>query len=142
MSDTIITYNHTTQSNVYDNVFVLRLDQLDNDSNEPDMVVYIFYDAVEELFYVFGSRKSFSKYPGTDFEKFFYYIKDMYNFLDVLMDLKHCKCNSYFYKMDGLPENCTYDRLHKKSKDFYEIGGYDNVKVTNKIFKKYLSMIL
>lgn len=136
-------YDYPTQTTYYNNLFVIKFVQYeDNTCKVIDMTVFIVYDQSDRLFYVYGSRKC-DKYPRYEnFVKSFRYINDMWNFLNIIMDIEQLRIYTYVYKLDGISEYADYDEFVSATHSTDPISGYCEEEFSIRRFKTYLSTIM
>ena len=137
--------SYYTNTTYYDSTMVVELRQLENlDENcvVEDMRVFLLYDEDNDLFYIYGSRKS-ANHPGlVDFVKTFDSVSHAYDFLNIIMGFDiGLLVNTSVYFMDGLTNYSEFDDFSKIASRKNEISGYDRQKMTRKKFKKYMSVI-
>lgn len=138
-------YDNPTNVKYYDPVMVVEICQIESRSpSKPiveDMRVFLTYDEEDELIYVYGSRKSKTD-NYVDFVKTFNSEKHAYDFLNVMMGFDGgYRCNTTVHYMSNLTDYSMFDDFAQNVCKNSEISGYDNVKMTKKQFRKYMSVI-
>ena len=142
-----MTYYCDTPTNVkyYDPVMVVEICQIE--SRKPgkpiveDMRVFLVHDAEDDLICVYGSRKSEND-NYVDFMKTFDSESHAYDFLNVMMGFDGgYRCNTSVHYMSNLTDYSMFDDFVQNVCKKSEISGYDNVKMSKKRFRKYMSVI-
>ena len=138
-------YDNPTNVKYYDPVMVVEICQIESRSpSKPiveDMRVFLTYDEEDELIYVYGSRKSKTD-NYVDFVKTFNSEKHAYDFLNVMLGFDGgYRCNTTVHYMSNLTDYSMFDDFAQNVCKNSEISGYDNVKMTKKQFRKYMSVI-
>jgi|LauGreDrversion4_2_1035121.scaffolds.fasta_scaffold62086_4 hypothetical protein len=133
-------YDEPTNTTYYDPMMVINITEYDR-NNVQDMDVFILFDADDDLFYIYGSRKG-SKY--VKYTKSFDNFDSLYNFISLSMalDEKHKISISVNY-IDGLTNYDEYNEISQKITRRNEIVAYDEiVGFRKKDFRQYLDAFL
>ena len=133
-------YDKPTNTTYYDPMMVINITEYDRNNNQ-DMDIIILFDADENLFYVYGSRKG-SKY--VKYTKTFDTVDSLYTFINLSMalDEKHKISISVNY-LEDLTNYDEYDEINEKITRHNEIVAYDNInKFCKKDFNKYVDAFL
>lgn len=133
-------YDNPINTTYYDPMMVINITEYDRNNNQ-DMDIIILFDADENLFYVYGSRKS-SKY--VKYTKTFDTVDNLYTFINLSMalDEKHKISISVNY-LEDLTNYDEYDEINEKITRHNEIVAYDNItKFCKKDFNKYVDAFL
>jgi len=134
-------YDEETETNYYENTIVVEFRQLEKGTRKVDMRVFMLYDSDEGLIYLYGSRKSteFSNYPT--FVKTFNGEKQLYNFLDIIMDFSRHRIDTAVHQIDYLTDVSDFDDIVRSVNRRTELSGFDSVKMTKKECKKYINVV-
>lgn len=126
----------------YEHFFMLKIEEINTD-NEIDTTCFIVYDHDDKLFYLYGSRKNSEFKKHCIYQKSFYYLKDLYTFLKVVMNLDEHNTNVIVYEVPYATSEANYDTFIEACKWKYEITGYDNLDISKyNMFSKFISTLL
>lgn len=122
---------------------VLKYQENDVLTNEPDTTVYILYDKKEHNYVVRGRRRWTPKFQSCTYS---FVSEDVYDLADFLQYIisKENKVTEVLFNYDNLPldsKDITFEFLKQHDHDDYEISGYNNVKLTTKNLVKNLKML-
>jgi hypothetical protein len=133
-------YDEPTTTTYYDPMMVMNITEYDR-NNDQDMDVFILFDADDNLFYVYGSRKG-SKY--VKYTRTFDTVDNLYNFISLSMALseKHQISVSVNY-LENLTNYDEYNEIKEKITRRNEIVAYDEiVGFSKKDFRQYVDAFL
>jgi hypothetical protein len=122
---------------------VLKLEEIERETNELDTTIYIFYDKKTHYFYVRGQRRWSPKHQSCTYSFQCEFAQDLVEFLDYII----CKKNTVteiLYNYDNLPgesNDVTFEFLHDYDHVDYEISGYNNVKFSKKKLSNTLRIL-
>jgi hypothetical protein len=122
---------------------VLKLEEVERETNQLDTTIYIFYDKKTHHFYVRGQRRWTPKHESCIYSFQCEFAQDLVEFLDYII----CKRNTVtevLYNYDNLPSesnDVTFEFLHDYDHSDYEISGYNNVKLSKKRLVNTLRML-
>lgn len=126
-------------SNPPTDCLVLRIDEIDPPSLEPDTTLYVLYDANYETFVIRGKRsgewQTHSFYCDT--------LRGMADFISTVM-CKHNLWSYTLYNFDNLlldSDDITYGSLEELSTKDRELTGYDLQDYNRKELKKMLRIL-
>jgi hypothetical protein len=135
-------YDDYTDIIHYEHFFMLKIEEIDT-HNEIDTTCFIVYDHDDEMFYLYGSRKNSEFAKHCIYQKSFYYLKDLYNFLKVVMNLDKHNTNVIVYEVPYATSEADYDTFMKACNGRHEITGYDNLDISKyNMFSKFISTLL
>lgn len=134
-------YDEETDTSYYENTIVVEFKQLEKDTRNVDMRIFMLYDAEEDLVYLYGSRKSndFPNYPT--FVKIFSDRNVLYDFLDIMMDFSRHQIDTAVHQIDYLTDSSDFDDIARSVNSRTELSGFDNVKITKKTYRQYINVI-
>jgi hypothetical protein len=133
-------YDELTATTYYDPMMVMNITEYDR-NNDEDMDVFILFDADDNLFYVYGSRKG-SKY--VKYTRKFDTVDNLYIFISLSMALseKHQISVSVNY-LEDLTNYDEYNEIKEKITRRNEIVAYDEiVGFSKKDFRQYVDAFL
>ncbi len=135
-------YDDYTGITHYENFYMLRIDELET-KTDVDTKCFIIYDNDEDLFYLYGSRKN-TTYPNhCVYNKCFSSMRDLHNFLKIVMNLEERDVNTYLYYIPYATSVYDFDNYKNLCIPKNEITGYDSVKLNSwKEFSMYLSALM
>ena len=132
-------YDEPTATTYYDPMMVMNITEYDK-NNSQDMDVFILFDADDNLFYVYGSRKG-SKY--VKYTKTFDNFDQLYNFISLSMALDEHKISISINYLEGLTNYDEYNEISQKITRRNEIVAYDEiVGFRKKDLRQYLDAFL
>ena len=118
---------------------VLRIDEIDVDTNKSDITMYVLYDSNNETFVIRGKREN-------EWTTHSYYcddVKELSSFISTVI----CKQNfwSYtLYTMSNLSDNSdeiSFGTLDIKATKETEFCGYDKLAYSEKTLRKMLNIL-
>jgi hypothetical protein len=122
---------------------VLKLEEVERDTNKLDTTIYIFYDKKTHHFFVRGQRRWSPQHQSCTYSFQCEFAQDLVDFLQYII----CKNNNVteiLYNYDNLPleaNDVTFEFLHDYDNSDYEISGYNNVKFSRKHMTNTLRML-
>ena len=122
---------------------VLKMEEIDYNTQKVDTTVYIFYDANKMNYVVRGHRQSTRNFTKCVYSFVCEKAKDLADFLQYIMCSKNI-VNDVLYNYDNLPydsNDITYEFLNKYDHGDYEIAGYDNRTMNKKKLIRDLRML-
>ena len=115
---------------------VLKLEEVECDSNNIDTTIYIIHDTLTNHFVVRGKRRDIRGNESYSYSFNCYKQETLIEFLLYVICEKNT-VNETLYVFDNMPKHSdeiTYDFLQRHENTNYEIAGYDNQQVCrNKI---------
>ena len=126
----------------YDDQPVLYIEEkIDGIMFKTDMRVFIVFDRDENAFCLYGSRKCDKRCKYIKYMLKYSNISDLYNYLFVAMNIKFNNVNVTMFYLSELTSNDTFDDFEQKTSKLNELFGYDNIKLKNSIFNKYINVL-
>lgn len=126
----------------YDDQPVLYIEEkIDGNMFKTDMRVFIVFDRDENVFCLYGSRKCDKRDKYINYMLKYSNISDLYNYLFVAMNIKFNNVNVTMFYLSELTSNDTFDDFEQKTSKLNELFGYDNIKLKNSIFNKYINVL-
>ena len=122
---------------------VLKLEEVERETNKLDTTIYIFYDKQTHHFYVRGQRRWSPKHESCTYSFQCEFAQDLVVFLDYIICKKNT-VNEVLYNYDNLPSDSndvTFEFLHDYDHSDYELSGYNNVKLSKKRLANTLRML-
>ena len=122
---------------------VLKLEEVERDTDKLDTTIYIFYDKTTHHYYVRGQRRWTPQHQSCTYSFQCEFAKDLVEFLDYIICRKN-KVNEILYNYDNLPldsNDVTFEFLHDYDHSDYEISGYDHVKFSKKKLSNTLRIL-
>ena len=107
---------------------VLKIEELDADTNEPDTNIFILYDTEREQYIIRGRRRWTPKVTGCEYSFVCDAEEELVHFLQYVI-CKQNKINEILYNYDNLPPDSTditFEFLNDYEHSDYEISGYNN----------------
>jgi len=137
-------YDDFTGITHYENFFTIKIQELDPTlTGGIDTQCFIVYDSDEDMFYLYGSRKHVNDTNYCIYQKRFSYMKDLFSFLNVVMNLDFHKVNIIIYHIPYVTSDADFDTFAELCSFRNEISGYNNIYIRNrKMFLEYLSAII
>ena len=136
-------YDDFTGITHYENFFVLRIDEIeDKKTKKIDTTCFVVYDKDDDMFYVYGSRKSPEHPNHCIYQKSFKHFNDLYLFFMVTMDLTNHNVNTTIYHVPYATSEADFDTFKQICKRQNEITGYDNIKLKRTQMFKHLTAIV
>lgn len=128
---------------VVSDCLVLKFEEIEDDTNNIDTTIFIFYDTNQKHYVVRGKRRDTKKYQSCTYSFNCQYASGLVEFLQYII----CHSNSVnetLFNFDNLPMNSddiTYEYLYNYDHPKYELSGYNNAKILNKKLLKKLEML-
>jgi len=122
---------------------VLKLEEVERDTNKLDTTIYIFYDKKTHHFFVRGQRRWSPQHQSCTYSFQCEFAQDLVDFLQYII-CKNNKVTEILYNYDNLPleaNDVTFEFLHDYDNSDYEISGYNNVKFSRKHMTNTLRML-
>lgn len=122
---------------------VLKLEEIERDTNELDTTIYIFYDKKTHHFFVRGQRRWTPKHQSCTYSFQCEFAQDLIEFLQYII-CKSNRVNEILYNYDNLAvdsNDVTFEFLHDYDHSDYEISGYNDVKLSKKHMTNTLRML-
>ena len=122
---------------------VLKLEEVDINSQEVDTVIYILYDIKKKEYVIRGQRRKTTIYNSCTYSFVCNYTDDLVNFLQYVI-CKSNLVNETLYNYDNLSNNSnniTFEFLQEYEDKDYELSGYNNMKLTKKRLLKNLQIL-
>jgi hypothetical protein len=122
---------------------VLKLEEVEKNTNKIDTTIYIFYDKRTHHFFVRGQRRWSPNHQSCTYSFQCEFAKDLVDFLQYIICKKN-RVNEILYNYDNLPvesNDVTFEFLHDYDHSDYEIAGYDNVRFNRKKFANTLRIL-
>jgi len=122
---------------------VLKLEEVEKNTNKIDTTIYIFYDKRTHHFFVRGQRRWSPSHQSCTYSFQCEFAKDLVDFLQYIICKKN-RVNEILYNYDNLPvesNDVTFEFLHDYDHSDYEIAGYDNVRFNRKKFANTLRIL-
>jgi hypothetical protein len=107
---------------------VLKIEELDGDTNEPDTNMFILYDTEKEQYIIRGRRRWTPKVNACEYSFVCDDEDELAHFLQYVI-CKQNKINEILYNYDNLPadsNDITFEFLNNYEHSDYEISGYNN----------------
>ena len=130
--------------NTVPDCLVLKLEELEECTNEIDTTMYIFYDKNEHHYVIRGQRRVTEKCNSCVYSFVCNDALDLIDFLSFIFDEKFCVLNITLYNYDNLSNNSndiTYEFLQDYDHRDYELAGYDGQDFDRKQLLNCLRMI-
>jgi len=122
---------------------VLKLEEVEKNTDKIDTTVYIFYDKRTHHFFVRGRRRWSPEHQSCTYSFQCEFAKDLVDFLQYIMCKKNT-VNEVLYNYDNLPSDSndvTFEFLHDYDHSDYEIVAYDNMRFSKKGIAETLRML-
>jgi hypothetical protein len=122
---------------------VLKLEEVENDTNNLDTTLYILYDKMRHVYVVRGRRRWTPKIRSCTYSFECDFAKDLADFIQYTI-CPYNKVNETLLNYDNLPSNVndiTYEFLHDYDHSDYEIAGYNDIKIKRSKLLKRLRML-
>ena len=122
---------------------VLKIEERDSVTKEIDTTVYIFYDKKEHNYVIRGQRRWTPRFKSCSYSFVSEDVYDLADFLQYVISNEN-SVTEFLFNYDNFPvdsNEITYEFLKQHDHDDYEIGGYNNVKLTVKRLVKNLRML-
>ena len=111
---------------------VLKLEEVEHNSDNLDSTVYVFYDKRTHHFFLRGRRRWTEETQSCAYSFQCEFAKDLADLIEFIICKKN-KVNVTLYNYDNLPfepNDVTYDFLSEYNHSDYEIAGYDNIELS------------
>lgn len=126
----------------YEDQPVLYIEEkFDGKEFKTDMRVFIVYDKVESLFYVYGTRRCKKNHKYIDYILKYETPFMLFNYLKVAMNTVYNKVNVTGYFLSGLTSDDTFDDFSQKTSRSNELFGYDNMILKRKEFNSMIHVL-
>jgi hypothetical protein len=128
---------------VVPDTLVLKLEEVERETNQLDTTIYIFYDKLTHHFYVRGQRRWTPQHQSCTYSFQCEFAKDLVDFLQYIICKKN-KVTEILYNYDNLPSesnDVTFEFLHDYDHTDYEISGYNDVPLSKKRLANTLRML-
>ena len=122
---------------------VLKLEEVERDTNNIDTTLYIIYDKKNNNYLIRGERKSTSKSQSCNYSFTCDFPSELADFIGYVISSDN-RINESLFNYDNLPylsNDITYGFLHNNEHIDYEISGYDNRKLKRKNILGNLRML-
>jgi len=122
---------------------VLKLEEVDINSEEVDTVIYILYDIKKKEYVIRGQRRKTLTYDSCTYSFVCNYTDDLVNFLQYVI-CKYNLVNETLYNYDNLSNNSnniTFEFLQEYEDKNYELSGYNNIKLSKKRLVRTLQIL-
>lgn len=123
---------------------VLQLEEYDNNNiQNVDTSLYIFYDKKQEFFVIRGKRKYEHSYQFIPYSFICISENDLANFIEYVI-CPYNKVKEILYNFPNFPRNSneiTYDFLDNYENKIYEISGYNAKSIKRKKLIKNLRIL-
>ena len=138
----VIYYRMAALNNVAD-CLVLKLEENDPIKNRVDSTIYVLYDRKEKTYVIRGQRECGTVRSGCTFS---YTCKNENSLADYLQYVicHESTVNEILYNYDNLPDNSndiTFDFFQKHDHSDYEVGGYNDRKLSRVRLLKILRIL-
>jgi hypothetical protein len=123
---------------------ILKLQEVDLQTNKVDTELYIIYDQLKEKFVLRGQRYSDSHIPSNVYSFECSNQKALLNFISYVI-CKNSIINETLYNYDNLPQDSatiSFDFLKIHEHVDYEVSGYNNIKFNKKRLRKLFNILL
>ena len=122
---------------------VLKIEENDPIKDRVDNTIYILYDTNEQTYVIRGQRECGTARSGCTFS---YTCEDENRLVDYLQYVicHESTVNEILYNYDNLPENSndiTFEFLQKYDHSDYEVGGYNDRKLSRARLTKTLRIL-
>jgi hypothetical protein len=129
----------------FDSCLVLCIEECDNLNtiNSIDTRLFITYDFENYTYVIYGKRQNTNR---SHFDPYFFrceHTNDLCDFIRAIIDNEN-QINVILYNYNNMPINCQsvdYNFMENNIDYGYEIAGYDNTELSNRVLKKLLRML-
>ena len=122
---------------------VLKLEEVERDTNNIDTILYIIYDKKNNNYLIRGERKSTAKSQSCNYSFNCDFPGELADFIGYIISSDN-RINESLFNYNNLPylsNDITHDFLHNNEHIDYEISGYDNRKLKRKNILGNLRML-
>jgi hypothetical protein len=122
---------------------VLKIVENDSIKDRVDNTIYILYDTREQTYVIRGQRECGTVRSGCTFSYICENEDDLADYLQYVICHQNT-VNEILYNYDNLPDNSndiTFEFFQKYDHSDYEVGGYDDRKLSRKRLLKTLRML-
>ena len=124
---------------------VLKLEEIETDSQLPDTTIYIIFDKLMNKFVIRGKRRDIMgvNAPIYSFECHTFNKNTLIDFIKYVICPKNT-VNETIYNFDNMPklsDEITYDFLQRHEHKDYEISGYNDQKMSRKRISRLLDIL-
>lgn len=122
---------------------VLKLEEVEKNTDKIDSTLYIFYDKRTHHFFVRGRRRWSHKHQSCTYSFQCEFADDLVDFLRYII-CKNNTINEVLYNYDNLPcdsNDVTFEFLHDYDHSDYEIVAYDKMRFSKKGIVETLRML-
>jgi hypothetical protein len=122
---------------------VLKLQEVEKETNEIDTTLYILYDNKRHVYVLRGQRRWTPRTRSCTYSFECEFAKDLAYFIQYVI-CPHNRVNETLFNYDNLSNDSneiTYEFLHDYDHRDYELAGYDNKKFRRERLLKNLRML-
>jgi hypothetical protein len=130
-------------SNQIPDCLVLKLEEVERNTNYIDTTLYIIYDKKNNNYLIRGQRNSTPKYQACTYSFTCELPYQLADFIGYIISSDN-RINETLFNYDNLPylsNDITYDFLYNNEHIDYEISGYDNKKLKRKRILRNLRIL-